>query len=207
MFISFTSPTGITRGTCNLSSEALFVCVFNGGDNLLKDSPMHSCWKMKIQVQMLWCFGVVFALFVKLLRPRLCVFACVIVLMWKESCEIAVSMVAIVRPVVVLWRWGSFCALVLQFQHQLWAEVFFFLNQQCRHLLCFYVLSIPRLCFLNDLPFCCLLLTVQYVRAFMFARQDYCRICFVYLMLYWLTGRVDHTNVEHFLYCQLCVII
>jgi len=42
---------------------------------------MHSCWKMKIQVQMLQCFGVVFPLFVSVLWPRLCVFVCVIVLM------------------------------------------------------------------------------------------------------------------------------
>lgn len=61
VFISFTSPTGFTQGTCNLSSKALSVCVCvcecNGGDHLLlKDSPMHSCWKMKIQVQMLLSF-------------------------------------------------------------------------------------------------------------------------------------------------------
>ncbi len=53
----------------------------------------------------------------------------------------------------------------------------FFLNQQCRHLLCFYVLSVPWLCFLNDLPFCFSLCTVCVLRWGLLclrARQDYC---------------------------------
>jgi len=90
VFISFTSPTGFTLGTCNLSSKALSVCVCvcKGGNHLLlKDSPMHSCWKMKIQVQMLRCFGVVFPLFVSDLWPRLCVFVCHCAHVKGELCD------------------------------------------------------------------------------------------------------------------------
>lgn len=80
VFISFTSPTGFTQGTCNLSSKALSVCVWCeciGGDHLLlKDSPMHSCWKMKIQVQTLRCFAVVFPVFVSRGCMCLCVSLC-----------------------------------------------------------------------------------------------------------------------------------
>lgn len=47
-------PQDLHRGHVTyLARLCLCVCVCNGGDNLLlKDSPMHSCWKMKIQVQL-----------------------------------------------------------------------------------------------------------------------------------------------------------
>lgn len=62
-FNNTSSPTGFTQGTCNLSNKALFVrvCAYEKEieiekkrevtASLTKDSLMHSCWKMKLQVK------------------------------------------------------------------------------------------------------------------------------------------------------------
>lgn len=60
-FNNTSSPTGFTQGTCNLSNKALFVrvCAYEKEKekkrevtaSLTKDSLMHSCWKMKLQVK------------------------------------------------------------------------------------------------------------------------------------------------------------
>ncbi len=204
VFISFTSPTGFTQGTCNLSSEALFLCVYRRGQPpkgftnafLLENEDSGT------NAVMFWCC--LSSVCQTAPAEALCVCVCHCAHVKGELwdcclhgcyCEACCSVMAM-RQLLCTSAAVSASAV---------SREIFFLNQQCRHLFCFYVLSVSWMTSLSASH--CTVCVLRWGLFCLRARQDYCRIGFVYLMLYWLTGRVDHTNVEQILYFQLCVIM